>query len=170
MLAQCLPGSICARRPQWPPPPDISTPCNPLPFSWAGFRNLLLRNWIWQKWCSFTSKISYKKTWEQRKRLLVVVSPSLITSCCVVKTLKAAYGWLAQERKPANNHVSELGSDLLRPANSHISELGSGLSSTVQSGIDLAQASSLVILSQRHLSRLSSDSWPRNDEMICLLF
>lgn len=87
-----------------------------------------------------------------------MVSPSLIASCYVMKTLKAAYGGLAQERKPASNHVSELGSDLLRPANSHISELGSGLSSTVQSGIDLAQASSLALLRQRHLSRLSSDS------------
>lgn len=57
-----------------------------------------------------------------------MVSPSLITSCYVVKTLKAAYGGLAQERKPTSNHVSKVGSDLLRPANSHISELGSGLS------------------------------------------
>ena len=77
------------------------------------------------------------------KRLLVVVSTSPITSCHVMKILKAAYGGLVQERKPASNPMSEL---------------GSGLSSTVESRSDLAQASSLVTLSQRHLSKLRSDS------------
>ena len=43
--------------------------------------------------------------------------------------IQATYGGRGQEQKLPSNHVSELGSGLLRAANSHMGKLGSGLAS-----------------------------------------
>ena len=66
-----------------------------------------------------------------------------ITSGSVMKT-QAAYGGYGPKQKLASNHVSELGSGLLRPANSDMSELGRGLTSHSSLEVTVAQASSLM--------------------------